>query len=422
MSLFEGRDLVPDIVYGGTSNPVLLELPDSFQLDKLPCVEFLKQDQLPETAGIYFAVDKNQKIWYIGKAQNLRSRWLGHHRYDQLKEINKKNNIKLLWYSCENNENNLTHLEIYFIDTYHPVLNTTKVEAKKITPAELELRNTLVKIGKYIVVFGYEDNSKTFGLPTVYLKYDCLPKNPARFLRNIFDAVNRRGGLRWSYYWKSKSYPVWKTKCNGIAIVVGSGTGVNEFIKSGEASTLAGISLLNISTKDFQNYVAGEDWTQTYCPAIRRYTNDPIPLIWSKDLEINQYDVETLRELNKQRTERKVESKVGTYRPRGRRVKVVCNAIGSIECVVEAYEEAINWFGGREALGLREASSQPSQPFFGGGWKPHKVTVKLPEVENGITKYRSLSAPISASSREELMQRFENIRQLSPLHNRVKLE
>lgn len=261
MSLFKGRDLVPHVVYGGTGRPVLLELPDSFQLDKLPCVEFLKKDQLPETAGIYFAVDKDQKIWYVGKAQNLRARWLGHHRYDQLKKINKKNNIKLLWYCCENNENTLTQLENYFIDKYHPVLNQTKLEAKRITPAEIELRNTLVKIGKYVFIFGYEENSKKFGLPTVYLKYDCGYRNPARILRNIFDAVNRRGSLRWSYYWRSKSNLIWKTKCNGIAIVVGGETDGNEFIKTGEEITLAGISILNISTKEFQNYVVEKDWT-----------------------------------------------------------------------------------------------------------------------------------------------------------------
>lgn len=417
MGLFKGRDLGPNVVHGGIDRPVFLEFLDSFQLDKLPYVEFIKKDQLPETAGIYFAIDKDQKIWYIGRAQNLRNRWLGHHRYEQLKKINKKSNIKLLWYSCENNENTLTQLENYFIDTYHPVLNSTKVEAKRITPAEIELRNTLVKIGQYIIVVGYEENNKEFGLPTIHLKYSCGYKNPARILRNIFDAVNRRGGLRWSYYRKSRSTPIWKTKCNGIGILVSCDTDINEFIKSGEEITLAGISLLNISAQDFQEYVVEKDWTQSYHPAIRRYTKDPIPLIWSKDLEINQYDAETLKELNKQRTDR---NKIGTYRPRGRRVKVVCDAVGwGMEGVVEAYKEAIDWFGGYEALGLREPCRHS---FFIKGWKAHKVTVKIPEVDTGVTKYRSLSAPISASTQEELRQRYEKIRQLSPLHQRAKLE
>lgn len=90
--------------------------------------------------------------------------------------------------------------------------------------------------------------------------------------------------------------------------------------------------------------------------------------------------------------------------------------------MTEAYKEAIEWFGGYEVLGLRETYSQPSLTRFARGWKPHKVTVRLPEVENGTTKYRSLSATISASTREELLQRLENIKRLNPLHQRVKLE
>lgn len=408
--------MVANVVFGGTDRPVLIESLDSFQLDKLPYVEFLKKDQLPETAGIYFAVDKDQKVWYIGKAQNLKDRWVGHHRYDQLKKINKRSSIKILWYSCENDANTLNKLEKYFIDTYHPVLNQTSVEAKRITPTEIELRNTLVKIGKYVVIFGCEEYSKEFGLPTVYLKYDWSYRNPARILRNIFDAVNRRGSLKWSYYWRVKSTPIWNTKCNGIAIVVGCDNGVNEFIQRGEEITLAGISLLNISAEDFQKYVVEKDWTQSYHPDIHRYTRDIIPLVWSKDLEISQSDAETLRESNKQRTE----CKIGTYRPRGRRVRVVCNAIGwNVECVVEAYKEAIDWFGGYENLGLRETYSHS---YSIRGWRAPKVTIRIPEIDGGVTKYRSLSAPISASTQEELKQRFEKIRQLSPLHKRAKLE
>jgi hypothetical protein len=98
----------------------------------------------------------------------------------------------------------------------------------------------------------------------------------------------------------------------------------------------------------------------------------------------------------------------------------ICNTIGwDTECVVEAYKEAIDWFGGNEALGLRETyrSSYSIR-----GWRAPRITVRIPEIDGGVTKYRSLSAPISASTQEELMQRFEKIRQLSPLHQRAKLE
>ena len=278
-------------------------LPDGFNLNVLPCVEFVNRAHLPVTSGIYFAIDYNDKIWYIGKAQNLRTRWCGHHRDDQLQKINKKNKLKLAWYTCLSDAKTLARLENYFIDRYHPVLNQTKIQAKKITPAEIELRKTLVKMGKYVVIFGYEEHSKEFGLPTVHIKYDCLRRNPVRSLSTIFDAVNKKGGLRWSYYWRVKTAPIWQTKCNGVAIVVSSTDGVTKFMNSGEEVTLAGIPLLNISTEDFQKEVAEKDWAETYHPNIRRYTNDPVPLIWSKDLEINQCSAETLRKLHRERTE-----------------------------------------------------------------------------------------------------------------------
>ena len=32
------------------------------------------KELLPEYAGIYYVIDENQLIWYIGKAKNLRNR------------------------------------------------------------------------------------------------------------------------------------------------------------------------------------------------------------------------------------------------------------------------------------------------------------------------------------------------------------
>lgn len=393
------------------------EILNTFQLDRLSGIDFPKLEQLPETAGIYFVVDDNKNIWYIGKAQNIKARWIGHHRYAQLNRLNQKNHIKILWYRSENDENILTELEKHFINTYHPILNKTKVEVRQITPAELDLRNTLVKIAKYVIVYGYEGSSEEFGLPSVYLKYDFLHRNPASILRRIFDAVNKRGSLKWSYYRKLKATPIWRAKCNGTCIVVGAGHDINLLMKAAEECTLAGVGLLNISKNDFHKQATGNNMHKdTYHPLIERYTEDIIPLLWTKDFNISQYKIEALKDLSKQRTE----SKIRPYRPRGKKVKVVCTTIGlGIECIVETYKEAIDWFGGYEALGLRETHNRP---YSIRGCKPHKVTVRLPEIEEGITKYKSLSAPISASTKEELIQRFENIKQLSPLHKRVKLE
>ena len=68
---------------------------DNFYLDNLPAVKLLAKEKLPDTAGIYFVVDNKDRLLYIGKAQNINKRWVNHHRYHQLEEIDKRNPIFL---------------------------------------------------------------------------------------------------------------------------------------------------------------------------------------------------------------------------------------------------------------------------------------------------------------------------------------
>ena len=387
----------------------------NFDLDKLPSIKLLDKAKLPKIASIYFVTDSNNRLLYIGKAQNIYQRWLNHHRYEQLAKINRRNLIYLKWYKCENNEVILTKLENYFINLYQPELNQTKVEAKNITPAEVTLRKTLIKISKYVIIYGYEKNSRIFKLPTVFLKYDYLNRNPASILRKIFNADNKKGNLKWSYYRRVQTTPIWKTKCNGICIVVGCDTGINHYIQNGHSTTLAGIFLLNLFDKDFQDYVVEKDRSQSYHPNIERYTNDLIPLLWTKDQIIEQPNVAEIKELNKKRTE----SKIGKGRTRGRQIKVYCEAIGRGKFVIKAYEEAIEWFGGCEILGLKKAEYKALGIDNAPKWfKPHKVTVRIPEGNS----YRSISAPISASADTELEERLEQIRQISSLHQRIRFK
>ena len=387
---------------------------DNFNLDNLPAVKLLAKEKLPDTAGIYFAVDESDRLLYIGKAKNINKRWVNHHRYHQLEKINKKNPIFLKWYECENDEIILTQLENYFIETYHPELNQTKVKLKKVTPAEICLRKTLAKISKYVVIYGYEENSETFGLPTVIVKYDIIHRNPARILRNIFDGDNRKGSLKWSYYSRRQTTPIWQTKCNGVCIVVGCDYNTNFYRQNGELAALAGVSFLNISAEDYQN-IASKDWSQSYHPNIQRYKRDPIPLLWSKNISFDELDVEEIKEFNRERNK----SKIGKGRERGRQVKVYCEAIGRGRFVIKAYEKAIEWFGGYEILGLEKADYLAERIDAAPKWfKAHKVTARIPEGDS----YRSISAPISAANHTELEQRIDRIKQLSPLHQKIKFK
>lgn len=40
--------------------------------------------QLPKTPCIYFAIDSQNAVQYIGKSIVTRRRWMQHHRYNQL--------------------------------------------------------------------------------------------------------------------------------------------------------------------------------------------------------------------------------------------------------------------------------------------------------------------------------------------------
>ncbi len=51
----------------------------------LPSVALEERSQLPITPCIYFAIDSEGVVQYIGRAENLKQRWVSHHRYEYLK-------------------------------------------------------------------------------------------------------------------------------------------------------------------------------------------------------------------------------------------------------------------------------------------------------------------------------------------------
>ena len=122
---------------------------------QLPHISLKSRTLLPEESGIYYVVDEKSIIWYIGKAQNLRSRWTGdsHHRLDQLQKQRKKQftiYYELLPKSL------VDIIELERIEQYSPQLNGTQVKAKKLRPTETLLRETLFSLAPYCFVLGVE--------------------------------------------------------------------------------------------------------------------------------------------------------------------------------------------------------------------------------------------------------------------------
>jgi hypothetical protein len=80
---------------------------------------------LPVRAGVYFVVDVNCKIYYIGSSKNIMMRWnyqgQSHHRMSQFEQINLSDPLYILSYPCDNYEDEEEHAIAYF----KPLLNGT---------------------------------------------------------------------------------------------------------------------------------------------------------------------------------------------------------------------------------------------------------------------------------------------------------
>ena len=132
---------------------------------QLPHIPLQTKELLPESSGIYYVLDETDKVWYIGKAQNLCKRWKGksHHRINQLKA--QKNTQFTIYYELVG-ENRLDEVEKHRIAKYHPHLNESPVKAKKVHPTETLLRETLVAISDFAFILGIEPPRQELEDPT----------------------------------------------------------------------------------------------------------------------------------------------------------------------------------------------------------------------------------------------------------------
>lgn len=126
---------------------------------QLPHVLLKSKELLPEDSGIYYVIDENKLIWYIGKAKNIKTRWDGktHHRILQLGSQKRK--VFHIYYE-KIPPDQLTQVEKARIEKYKPQLNGSKVTKKTIRPAETLLRETLNALSEYIIIIGIEPPRK----------------------------------------------------------------------------------------------------------------------------------------------------------------------------------------------------------------------------------------------------------------------
>ncbi|HAG85809.1 MAG TPA: excinuclease ABC C subunit domain-containing protein, partial [Cyanobacteria bacterium UBA12227] len=84
----------------------------------LPSLPLNERSHLPYCPAVYFVV-ANNNVLYIGQTANLHDRWLAHHRWGQLKELNEL--VRIAWLEC-GEHHLLTEIEAALISHFEPPL------------------------------------------------------------------------------------------------------------------------------------------------------------------------------------------------------------------------------------------------------------------------------------------------------------
>jgi DNA-binding Xre family transcriptional regulator len=93
--------------------------PTAIDLTNLPSVALAEKATLPPVLCVYFAIDSQGVVQYIGKAVNLRQRWSSHHKY---KKLSKMSEVSIAYLQVEHFEL-LEDMELALINWFKPPLN-----------------------------------------------------------------------------------------------------------------------------------------------------------------------------------------------------------------------------------------------------------------------------------------------------------
>ena len=97
--------------------------PSEIDFKKLPSVSIKDRKQLPESSCIYFAIDSQDKIQYIGMTVNVKKRWRHHHRFEELEQIG---GIRIVYLEVSEPAL-LPAIELALIEYFSPFLNDLTV-------------------------------------------------------------------------------------------------------------------------------------------------------------------------------------------------------------------------------------------------------------------------------------------------------
>ncbi len=102
--------------------------PETLNLSKLPWLPLEEKLSFPSSPSIYFCIDSENVIQYIGRSINLKKRWSKHHKFE---DLNQTGNIRVL-YLLVDDKSLLTEIENALISYFNPPLNFIRHNADKI--------------------------------------------------------------------------------------------------------------------------------------------------------------------------------------------------------------------------------------------------------------------------------------------------
>lgn len=101
--------------------------PSDLDLASLPWLPLEARSSFPRQPVIYFAIDSQGAIQYIGRSVDLRVRWTTHHRYEELAAIG---GVRIAYLFVEASSL-LPEIELALIEWFQPALNGRLVVTKK---------------------------------------------------------------------------------------------------------------------------------------------------------------------------------------------------------------------------------------------------------------------------------------------------
>ena len=100
--------------------------PETLDLSSLPSIPLESKSELPNKSAIYFAIDSQEAIQYIGRTTDLNQRWECHHRFKQLSVIG---GVRIAYLFLDSDL--LPEIEDALIAWFEPNLNKSPIPDSK---------------------------------------------------------------------------------------------------------------------------------------------------------------------------------------------------------------------------------------------------------------------------------------------------